>query len=281
MVRNAALCLAAVCMLGCSSAASSELRVMSFNIRYGTANDGANAWPKRCDVVVNTIKHCEPHVLGTQECLDFQANYITNKLPHYRWLGVGRDKDGGGEYSAVFYDYRHVVPLEYGTFWLSETPGKPGSVSWDSSLPRIVTWARFHHPASGKFFHFYNTHFDHRGRIAREQSALLSAQRITALPEGSAVILTGDFNAVAETSAPWKTLAASGMKDAWTLATERHGPDTTWCDFEAPNPEKQRRIDWILVRGPLSVGRCETVTYNEDGRYPSDHFPVLATLSLD
>jgi len=253
-----------------------ELTMMTFNVRYGTAQDGDNAWPKRRDLVVETIRQYNPDVVGVQECLLFQADYIEDNLRGYRWLGVGREHSGGGEMTAIFYRQKDLMPVDSGTFWLSEQPDVPGSKSWDSSLPRICTWAKFYHPDSRKFFHVYNNHFDHMGQQAREESAKMVSQRVSALPQEALVFVLGDFNSYAETTAPFQTFINGGMFDAWLSAAERKGPATTWSGFKAPDPDSKQRIDWILFRGALTCLEAETVTYNQEGRYPTDHYPVVA-----
>lgn len=130
--------------IGAASAAEDGLVVMSFNIRYGTARDGENSWPKRRDIVVQTIQRDSPDVVGLQECLAFQADYLVAEMPEYRWIGVGREPDGGGEYSAVLYKKKILQPIETGNFWLSETPDVPGTSSWNSANTRMATWAKFH-----------------------------------------------------------------------------------------------------------------------------------------
>lgn len=259
-----------------------ELKAMTYNIRYGTANDGENHWNLRKDILVRSIQEYDPDIIGTQETLDFQAVYIAEQLPEYRWLGIGRDVNGRGEMTAILYKWRHLVPIETKTFWLSETPDVPGSKSWDSSLHRIVTYVKFHHWKSGTFFHCYNTHFDHRGEEARTESAKLLSRYIDANhgPDYPVIVL-GDFNATAEASDAYSAFMAAGFKDAWTAAPETVGPPVTWSAFRAPVRDTSRRIDWILHRGTVSTTKCETILYNEEGRYPSDHYPVQAWLILN
>ncbi|MCC6142934.1 MAG: endonuclease/exonuclease/phosphatase family protein [Candidatus Hydrogenedentes bacterium] len=259
----------------CAVADPPELTIMTFNVRYGTARDLGNSWGYRRDLLVETIKQQDPDLLGTQECLEFQADYIVEKLPEYRWFGIGRDKDGTGEMTAIFYRHRAFAPIQTGTFWLSEDRDRPGSMSWDTSLTRIITWAKFLHRKSGLIFYFGDTHFDHRGEKARENSARLLADEVQGFPGDVPVILVGDFNSAAEKSAPWEVLTESAMKDAWLHAREQVGPAVTFGGFLPPNEENGNRIDWILYRGPLAPQRCETVLTNDEGRYPSDHFPVV------
>ncbi len=104
--------------------------------------------------------------------------------------------------------------------------------------------------------------------------------RVAALPPGSAVIVTGDFNAVAETSDTWRAVTGEGLRDAWVVADARHGPPRTSSDFRPPEDATEGRIDWILVGGPLSVRSVETILHNAEGRYPSDHYPVMARVEI-
>lgn len=260
--------------------AEPALTVMSFNIRYGTAQDGDNSWENRKDVVIDMIREQDPTIVGTQECLDFQADYVVEQLPHFRWFGVGREANGSGERMAILYRADRVSPIETGNFWLSETPGVPGSSSWNSACNRMATWGRFYDHESGRSFYFVNTHLDHRSEPARQGGSKVVLEFINSLPVDAPLILTGDFNSIAVSSVPYTVLSEGGLADVWTTALEQVGPAATWGAFKAPEAASDRRIDWILTRGSLVTSRCETVTYNRDGRYPSDHFPVVAALQL-
>ena len=266
--------------LGLAACAEPELSVMSFNLRYAAARDGANSWRYRKDTLVNTIKHYEPDVMGVQECLASQSEYIARALPKYHWFGVAREANGKGEFSAVFYKKGVLSPIETGNFWISETPDTPGSQSWGTACTRMATWARFRHIKSNRFFYFFNTHLDHVSSEARQEGAKLLVERIGKTAHGHPTVLTGDFNAQAETSAPWQILVEGGMADAWLSVAERAGPETTVSNFGSFTDLPGHRIDWILTRGQFEVRYCETVLYNESGRYPSDHFPVFARLVL-
>jgi len=258
------------------------LNVMTFNVRSGMSGDGDNAWPRRKDTLVNAVREYDPDLLGAQECFDFQAGYLCERLPQYAWFGVSRDGQKHDERMAVIYKKDLFNAIETGNFWLNPTPDVPGSIGWGANHERMVTWGRFYHLESKREFHFFNTHFEHECEEARRNSAALLLDRLKAVPESGAVVVTGDFNAVAEGSVPWQALTAGGLRDAWLAAAERVGPAVTRSDFkplQSENPP-DHRIDWILVRGPVQVDRCETVTYNEEGRMPSDHFPVLARLRL-
>ncbi|HOX38795.1 MAG TPA: endonuclease/exonuclease/phosphatase family protein [Candidatus Brocadiia bacterium] len=271
--------LAALC--GTANGEAIPLKVMSFNVRYGTAKDGDNSWPNRKDILVNTIRNYAPDVVGTQECLDIQADYIVEKLPEYRWAGVAREADGSNEHMAVFYRKSVLSPIEIGNFWLSETPEVVGSRSWLAGSTRMVTWIRFYHLKTRKQFFYFNTHLDNASPIARDEGAKLLAARMPKIAGEGPMILTGDFNTLGGSSNPWKILIEAGLKDAWLEAEKRVGGTVTFGGYKPPPAEGDSRIDWIMFRGDVKAKTCETVYYNEDGRYPSDHYPIYAELMVN
>lgn len=256
-------------------AMAESLRVMTFNVRYPSKGDGDNVWERRRDLLAAAIQEKNPDVFGTQELYREQGEYIVGKLPGYAWFGVSRRGNQTDEHMGVFYKKSALKLVESGNFWLSETPEKPGSMSWDVNLPRMVTWGLFE-TRSGRRFYFYNTHFPHRKEdaAARVKCAELIARRVAALPAGPAFVLTGDFNAPADGEE--YGVVTAGLKDAWKTAARRAGPEGTFNGFKGISTGP--RIDWILYRGALEAVEAETVTRNEEGRYPSDHFPVFAAL---
>jgi endonuclease/exonuclease/phosphatase family metal-dependent hydrolase len=264
------------------------LDVMTFNIRTAYGRDGENAWPNRKELVAGTIQRRLPHLVGLQEVVGEQIEYLEEVLPDYRWLGVDRGLNGGeglSEYTPIFYRHGELVPIESGNFWLSPTPDTPPEFreirGRRRRFGRIVTWARFHHLATGRRVYAYNTHFTIRRGERQLESANLIADRVASLPEQSVVIVTGDFNAPAGASETWRAATATGLLDAWVVADERQGPEFTLSEFGPPVDWNVGRIDWILVGGPISVRSAETILDNEAGRYPSDHYPVTARLVLE
>ena len=172
-----------------------SLKVMSDNIRYGTAKDGPNSWPLRREAAAAMILDQRPAVFGVQEALPMQLDYLAEACPMYRWVGVGRD-DGKekGEFMSVFYDTTLVSMVKWGTYWLSETPEEP-SLGWDAACKRTATWALLKDRSNGKSFFFVNTHLDHVGVEARKRGLELLTSRIGAMnPDGFPMILCGDFN---------------------------------------------------------------------------------------
>lgn len=312
MTRHAsaiALLLAVVLPLGCAAgrdsagdsspraktpserAAPLSLRVMSFNIRYSTANDGEDRWEKRQPVVIETIRAYNPDLLGTQEVLADQADFLQQHFPGYRFVGTGRD-DGKrkGEYSPIMFRNDRFDLLAHGQWWLSPTPEVVGSRGWDAALPRIVTWVRLKDRASGRAFLFFNTHWDHRGDVARVESGKLMRRLIEdsrAEGEDLPVVVTGDFNST-EQSPQYRALTGgdgAGSKgrlrliDAYReVHPERRPDEATFNGFKGTRDGM--RIDWVL-HSPHWAARGAAIDRTEkNGRTPSDHYPVTAELEL-
>ena len=144
----------------CQPGKVDPLPVMSFNVRYGTAKDGDHVWENRKDAACAMILDQRPAVFGVQEALDFQLTYFEEHCPGYKYVGVGRE-DGihEGEHMAVFYDTERIELLEWGTYWLSETPFQP-SLGWDAACRRTATWTLLKDKVAGRNFYFVNTHLD-------------------------------------------------------------------------------------------------------------------------
>lgn len=253
------------------------LRVMTFNIRYASPNDGVNVWPHRRDLAARVIADRRPALIGTQELLLSQAHDLADRLPGYAWFGRGRNGNEhdvkGNEHMGVFYDTARLKVLESGDFWLSETPDVPGSRNFDQSLPRMVTWGRFEDRNSGRRFYYFNTHFPYRkdAEATRERCADFILDRMQQLPQDEPFILTGDFNTTPNRASHADLTVM--LDDAWSTAKVRVGPKNTFHNFGRFSPGV--RVDWILSRG-LTTARVETVTEHDGALYPSDHYPVVA-----
>jgi endonuclease/exonuclease/phosphatase family metal-dependent hydrolase len=263
-------------MLAALPAHAQPLRVMTFNVRLLTPNDGANNWDARRDLVIDMLRDEAPDVIGTQELFKRQGDDIVERLPQFVWFGAGRDGGHADEHMGVFYRKDRLRVLESGNFWLSDTPDVPGSRTWGNLYPRMVTWARFERLADGATFVLYNTHLPYRDidEPVRIRCAKLIRARMEKLAATERVILLGDFNTTP--SSVVYTSLTDWLTDAWTSAPTRSGPEGTFHGFTG---KPERRIDWILVRG-LKANRVQTVTTERDGRYPSDHFPVIAEFEL-
>lgn len=267
---------------GAAQAADATLNVVSFNLRYLNPNEKPeDHWSKRRLLIGELLRQLAPDVMGTQEGVYQQLKDLAADSPELDWIGLGRDGGSRGEFMAVFYRKARLEPLAYDHFWLSDTPLIMGSTTWGNDNRRMVTWVKFRDRATGGEFFFWNTHFDHRIQEAREKSAKLVRERVGRLDTQLPLVLVGDFNAAAEKNPAYLMLTEGKFfTDAWLTAKERHGEGVgTFNNFQGPVANGPR-IDWILFRGDVQVERIETVTFNRNGRYPSDHFPVAAKLRL-
>ena len=258
------------------------VKVMSFNIRYGSANDGNNHWRLRKELVVQTIKQFGPDLLGTQETLKFQAKFLKENLPDFSYVGRSRESEsGGGEHCGIFFRTKRFTKLAEGHFWLSENPNQPGSKSWDSSLPRMATWVKLWDRPAKHAIVMVNTHFDHRGKVARAESARLINSQLIDLADELPAVLTGDFN-TPESSEPYNALFVPPEGESFLVDTFRvRNPDQEE-DLGTFNGFKGKldgpRIDWIGATRSLTVKQAEIDHSNDKGRWPSDHCPATAVL---
>jgi endonuclease/exonuclease/phosphatase family metal-dependent hydrolase len=274
--------------------AGRELTLMCFNIRYDNPADGQDRWDQRTPLVIDTIREHDPDVVGLQEALQHQLQDLLEALPEYAHVGVGRD-DGksGGEYSAILYRKSRLMPASSGTFWLSDTPEAPGSKSWGNRVIRICTWTHLRDQQSGQSFWIYNTHLDHDSQNAREEGVKLIARRIAERqPKEQAgsrepAFLMGDFNAGEENPATMyiKGRVQTGLDPA---------PIAMVDTFRALHPDEAEvgtfhrfrgtpgrdKIDYIFAEPDITVRSAEIIRKNDNGRYPSDHFPLIAKVVL-
>jgi endonuclease/exonuclease/phosphatase family metal-dependent hydrolase len=286
LLRSLALIVATA---GSSLAAAEELSVVSYNVRYGTADDGEDHWTKRRDALFELLRQLDADLLGLQEALDFQIAEILDALPRYGAIGVGRDDGrGAGEHAPILFDRARFRVAESGTFWFSDTPSVPASASWGNRIPRIATWARLV-DRDGSALWLWNVHLDHQSQASRERSTVLLAERIAARSPADPVVVTGDFNA-GEDAAAMSTLlspppghgAAGGPRLVDTFRVLFPGASSagTFGGFD-PVPSTAPKIDYVLVLPEAAVLDAAIVRWHRNGRAPSDHFPVLARVRLD
>ncbi|NOR76450.1 MAG: endonuclease/exonuclease/phosphatase [Draconibacterium sp.] len=254
-----------------------DIKLMSYNIRYDNPKDGENAWPNRKETLANKILFYEPDVIGTQEGLGHQINFLDNKLKLYKYVGVARAdiKEGGkGEFSAIFYNAFKYKKLKSGTFWLSKTPTKP-SRGWDASLNRICTYILLKNKQSGVKFWVFNTHFDHKGKIAKEKSAELIIEKIELInKQNLPIFLMGDFNLQPEES-PIQYITKELNDSKFICQQPPFGPFGTYNGFDVCKKPK-RRIDYIFSsKNDITVKKYAVLANVKDIKYPSDHFPVF------
>jgi endonuclease/exonuclease/phosphatase family metal-dependent hydrolase len=246
-----------------------DLRALTFNIRYDTPKDGPNAWSYRRDLVFAQVQRQQCHVIGFQEVLAHQRRDLEAGLPGYVWLGQGRDLDSGGEQCCLAIDPGFEI-LGWGTFWLCPTPDVPGAVGWDAALTRICTWA--HLARAGVEIRVLNSHWDHRGQLARLESARLLSSYVASVKEP--VLLLGDFN-TAPDSEPI-ALLASALQDSYAVI-HPGCPLGTFHGFGRV-PDGQR-IDYLLASPEFLVVDSRILDQPGDP-YPSDHFAVYASYEL-
>ena len=249
------------------------MKVMSFNVLCG--GKGKNWWTKRKKLVRDEIAKYDPDTFGLQEAHYRWMNYLCKELGDtYDYVGVGRDNGKRqGEFSPVFYKKDKYEVIEKGNFWLSETPEIPGK-GWDAACVRICSYAVLKDKKTGEKFAHFNTHLDHVGDVARSEGAKLIADRADMF-KGIPTIVTGDFN-VNPQSGAYKTITAAGFEDARTLDANANDVKT-YNGFGENEPEM---IDFVFVKYGFKVKSCNTLTDKADGRYISDHYPVLAELEF-
>lgn len=249
-------------------------RVLTFNLLC--AGKGERAWEKRVPKVVKIIREADPDSFGVQEAHWEWMQALTENLPEYDYVGVGReDGDKDGEFSAVFYKKDKFTASESGNFWISETPEKP-SKGWDSACTRIATFVKLTDKADGSSYVHFNTHLDHVGRIAQINGAKMIQEKAASFG-GVPVVCTGDFN-VYQDSDCYNTMVSGNMKDARKLA-----PDSDECfTYHGFRPEEiQARIDFIFVdEATVRPLRFKVINKLVDGDFYSDHNAVYADIEL-
>ncbi len=250
--------------------ASEGLKVMSYNIRLGSANDGTNQWALRASATQEMLEDQAPDVFGVQEALDYQVRFI-EEMCGYEYVGVGRENGKKeGEHMAIFWNKKKVSMLKWGTFWLSETPEEP-SMGWDAACKRTATWALMKDKKTGRKFYFINTHLDHEGKEAQKNGLKLIVDRLAEInPDGLPMVLTGDFNITPDNKA--LTDLDAKMQSARKIAekTDSHDTYNGWGRGKGV-------IDYIYVSGFSSCPEFQTVVKRyKDRKFISDHYPVFA-----
>ena len=274
------LLLAIVTMASCTEE-KANVRWATFNMRLDTPADSLNNWKYRKERVAQYIQNMKLDVVGTQEVLQNQFNDLKSLLPDFEGVGVARD-DGKetGEYSAVFYRNSVFDALDSGTFWLAENPDSVGMMGWDAACVRVATWAKLQHKATGKIVMAVNTHFDHVGKVARRESALLIIRKIKEIVGDRPAVLTGDFN-VTDQSEAYNTIVSNEfvLLDAHKVAEKVGGVSYTFHDFDRREMEKRSKIDFVFVTPQIKVLQSE-VTQEVKEALLSDHNPQWTELEF-
>lgn len=265
------------------AAAQEPLTVVSFNIRYGTAQDGDHAWPHRRDLVAATLRDHAPHLVGIQEALRFQLDEVARDLPGYREVGVGRsDGQTLGEYAAILVDTARFAVLSEGTFWFSDTPSVPGSMHWGNRITRIATWARLTDRVTGDTLRIYNVHWDHESQPSRERSAALLLERMaTDFSSRDRLILTGDFNA-GEDNPAFQILLQDARVPLRDTYRARHPDAEVVGTFNAFRGDSTgTKIDAVLVGPGWDVIDADIDRRRRGALWPSDHFLVWGVVKRE
>ena len=271
-------------------AETATLRVMTFNIRFGTAEDGENRWDHRKDFVVDTVAAFDPDIVGYQEMMPFQESYVQDRLPGFGLSGSVQNLEGRpqrAESAQITWKTERFDKLENGMFYLSQTPDRPGGDDWDSRVARRVEWVKLRDKQAGRDLFVFNTHFDHIGQVARLEGARLMRQRMENIAGDAPLIVLGDFNNHAPDAAPYQAILAapSGGTEAPPRLIDTFvaaNPDADWTGtfngFDG-KPDRQKRIDWVLHTPHFTAESAEiNRVKNDAGRFPSDHYPVQAVL---
>lgn len=276
---------------------AAEIKVVTFNIRYDNKGDGENRWEKRRDNVAAFLRDQRADVVGLQEALHHQLEFLTTSLPDMGALGVGRD-DGKtkGEYAAILYRKDRWRPAEHGNFWFSDTPDVPGSRHWGNNVVRICTWARFV-PVEGDgpaFYHF-NLHLDHESQPSREHSVVLLLDRIGRRAHADPVVVTGDFNAgennravramvgdltLADLAPQGGHIERSRVRFVDSFRNLYPGESTVGTFNKFRGETGGDKIDYIFISPGFEAKAAAIHRERPGGRDLSDHFPVSATLQL-
>jgi endonuclease/exonuclease/phosphatase family metal-dependent hydrolase len=250
---------------------------MTYNIKYDNPGDSLNNWDRRKSELLGLIQYYEPDVLGTQEGLLHQLKYLDKGLANYSRIGVGRD-DGKekGEFSAIYYNKEKLHLIREATFWLSET-SETVSVGWDAAMERVCTYGLFENKNNKQKVLVFNTHFDHIGKLARENSAELILKKVNEVnTAGYPVVLMGDFNSEPGQK-PIKIINREFDDGGDMAAHGIYGPRGTYTGFDL-NKIAERRIDYIFVKDLKVLKYRHIDDKRKDNNYLSDHLPVLAEL---
>ncbi len=258
---------------------SQNISLMTYNIRYDNPRDSSNNWHHRKDFLLSQLNYYEPEVIGIQEALEHQVKWLDEKLETYNYVGIGRGdikEKNSGEFSPIFYDKNKFNKIESNTFWLSETPDQ-ASRGWDASLNRICTYILLEEKETNKYIYVFNTHFDHKGKLAREKSANLILQKMISLnSKNYPMVLMGDFNLTPD-EIPIQNISNQLNDSRRITITKPFGEEGTFCGFNIGKPIT-KRIDYIFTSKNILVNNYAVFSDIVNQKYPSDHLPVFINI---
>jgi len=254
------------------------MKILSCNLRGFGEADGQDAWIHRKELCIDVLKAENPDVISFQELEQFAD--IAAAFPEYENYAMADEPSGRRPMNAIFYRKARYSLFSAGGYWLSETPHVAGSKSWDSACVRLANWIRLEDRATGNEFRVVNTHLDHIGQIARERQAKLIVEDSSAYPEDYVQILTGDMNCDSRNRAI-DIYKAGAWTDTYGAVHGTEDPGHTFHEFQGPNYKSAiGKMDWIFVRGSIKMVNAGVITDCREGRFPSDHYFVSASLNL-
>jgi endonuclease/exonuclease/phosphatase family metal-dependent hydrolase len=277
MLKSILVSLFIITLFGQTCAQS--FQTVSYNIRYNNPEDGADNWMRRKEAVAETIFNPENDIIGLQEVLYGQMHYLQGQpeAANFDSWGYGRD-DGlyEGEFSPIFFNNKRFTRYIGEMKWLSETPDTP-SVGWDAACKRIVTIANLICCENGRRVTVLNTHFDHEGKVARENSVKIIADLVRKYEaHGDAVLVLGDFNTTPRDPIlkPLKKMLADACPRKWRRKS-------TFNAFKE-KAERRKHIDyiWYSKTDFQSSNYAILAPKTKTGRQASDHFMVKTTLEF-
>ena len=255
-----------------------KLKVCTFNLRLRNKADGDNFFDNRLPLIVKTLKKELPDIIGFQEMTHEMRRMLTEQLPEYGLVGGGRELNRDGESSCIAFLRTKYVLCEAETRWLSYQPKTPGSIYTgldQSACPRAFTYALLTEMDGGRPFGVVNVHTDHIGQKTRmlASSAMLSYISERQAETDFPFIMTGDFNALPD-SPEIKMIKASGKINEVT-----EGVGDTFHNFGRTGNYGQ--IDYIFASDEFKYSEARKIDARDGALYISDHFPVVAELTLE
>ncbi len=252
------------------ASSTQDVTIMSYNVYYKTPEE-------REEIVIQNIRNHNPDSFGLQEATPEWIEAIAKAMPDYAYVGVGRNADGSGEASPVFYKKDKYELIDSGTFWLSKTPERP-SRGWDAMFNRICTYVVLRNKETRFVYAHFNAHFDHLGVIARLESVAVVSDKISKICNTFPVVFTGDLNDP-EGGEMYNRVLETGLRDTKYLA-ETADDKTTFHGY-SDLMTKEKPIDFIFVNAMATkVATYKVDTTKYDGEYASDHHPVISEMTL-
>ncbi|MDA1190400.1 MAG: endonuclease/exonuclease/phosphatase family protein [Candidatus Poribacteria bacterium] len=256
------------------------MNVLTCNIRTSLAKDGENDWVHRKSFCAEVIRSYDPHLIGFQEVSVQQHADLRAAFPEFDRHALIDHAQDGNPTNAIYWARDRFECVSAGGFWLSETPHVTGSWSWESRCVRLANWVRLVDKKSGIEFRFINTHLDHVSQEAREEQARVVNEDAAAFPAEYPQLLTGDMNAPPDNAAI-KAFLDGGWTDTYVEKRGVINPCDTFHGFLGDAYEyRSGKIDWVFSRGAVKIESADVLIDERDGRYPSDHHFVMATVNV-